>query len=63
VELSSDTEVYISWDAPERLPVTLQGVHYRLECRPAGEKDAFAAWTVVSNCVEGESQRAMQCMQ
>ncbi|KAL3121107.1 hypothetical protein niasHT_005367 [Heterodera trifolii] len=55
IELSSDTEVYVSWEAPERLPVTLEGVVYRLECRPAGEKDAFSAWTVVSNCVEDEA--------
>uniref|UniRef100_A0A914I2N6 Uncharacterized protein n=1 Tax=Globodera rostochiensis TaxID=31243 RepID=A0A914I2N6_GLORO len=57
VELSSDTEVFVSWEAPERLPVTLEGVVYRLlpSCRPAGEKDAFSAWTVVSTCVEDES--------
>uniref|UniRef100_A0A914KID4 Uncharacterized protein n=1 Tax=Meloidogyne incognita TaxID=6306 RepID=A0A914KID4_MELIC len=55
VELSADTEVYVSWEAPERLPVTLNGTTYRIECRPAGERDAFAAWTCLSNCVEEEA--------
>ncbi|KAL7071304.1 hypothetical protein ACQ4LE_009560 [Meloidogyne hapla] len=55
VELSADTEVFISWEAPEKLPVTLNGTTYRIECRPAGERDAFAAWTCLSNCVEEEA--------
>ncbi|KAF7636564.1 hypothetical protein Mgra_00003955 [Meloidogyne graminicola] len=55
VELSADTEVFVSWEAPEKLPVTLNGTTYRIECRPAGERDAFATWTCLSNFVEEES--------
>uniref|UniRef100_A0A915E301 Ig-like domain-containing protein n=1 Tax=Ditylenchus dipsaci TaxID=166011 RepID=A0A915E301_9BILA len=55
VELSADTEVFVRWDPPERLATTLEGVIYRVECRPAGENDAFASWTVISNRVEDEA--------
>ena len=37
VELSADTEVYITWDIPEQMPITLEGVAYRLEIRQVGE--------------------------
>ncbi|KAI1702784.1 immunoglobulin domain-containing protein [Ditylenchus destructor] len=55
IELSADTEVFLKWDPPERMAVTLEGVVYRVECRPAGENDGFAAWTVISNRVEDEA--------
>lgn len=38
--------MFVRWDPPERLPTTIDGVVYRVECRPAGENDAFAKWNV-----------------
>lgn len=41
IEMSADTEVFMRWDPPERIPTNLDGVVYRVECRPAGENDVI----------------------
>uniref|UniRef100_A0A0N4ZEY7 Protein kinase domain-containing protein n=1 Tax=Parastrongyloides trichosuri TaxID=131310 RepID=A0A0N4ZEY7_PARTI len=53
IELASDTEVLICWEMPE-MCTTLEGVKYKLEVRPAGEKDHFAPWTTLSDSIDGE---------
>uniref|UniRef100_A0A7E4UT80 Immunoglobulin I-set domain protein n=1 Tax=Panagrellus redivivus TaxID=6233 RepID=A0A7E4UT80_PANRE len=54
VELSSDTEVLLTWEAPE-MSTCLEGVTYKVECRPAGEGDHCAKWTTISDNVEDEA--------
>jgi hypothetical protein len=55
VELSADTEVYINWDPPERIPITMIGITYRLELRQVGEDGSVGPWTIVSNRIEDEA--------
>lgn len=49
--MSADTEVFMRWDAPERIPTNLEGIIYRVECRPAGENDVsfFKTYIFVAN--------------
>uniref|UniRef100_A0AC35UCB8 Protein kinase domain-containing protein n=1 Tax=Rhabditophanes sp. KR3021 TaxID=114890 RepID=A0AC35UCB8_9BILA len=53
VELASDTEVLITWTAPT-MSTTLEGIFYKLEVRPASEKDYSSPWTVISDKIDGE---------
>uniref|UniRef100_A0A158Q7Y7 Protein kinase domain-containing protein n=1 Tax=Elaeophora elaphi TaxID=1147741 RepID=A0A158Q7Y7_9BILA len=54
VELSSDTEAFITWETPERSH-SLECFMYKLEVRPAGENDHFAEWRLVSDKIEDEA--------
>ncbi|MCP9264251.1 Immunoglobulin I-set domain protein [Dirofilaria immitis] len=54
IELSSDTEVFISWEAPQ-MSHALECFMYRLEVRLAGENDHFSEWRLVSDKVEDET--------
>ncbi|CAI4230016.1 unnamed protein product [Auanema sp. JU1783] len=53
-ELSSDTEIFLTWEAPEG-HTYLEGITYRLEYRPAGPDDVGAAWIVISENVDDEA--------
>uniref|UniRef100_A0A8R1EDF9 Non-specific serine/threonine protein kinase n=1 Tax=Caenorhabditis japonica TaxID=281687 RepID=A0A8R1EDF9_CAEJA len=53
-ELSSDTELFIQWEAPEG-PTYLEGITYRLEYRLAGPNDHGAPWITVSERIDDES--------
>ncbi|VDK64426.1 unnamed protein product [Onchocerca ochengi] len=54
VELSSDTEVFITWEAPQ-MSHALDCFMYRLEVRLAGDNDHFAHWHLVSDKIEDEA--------
>ncbi|KHN78737.1 Muscle M-line assembly protein unc-89 [Toxocara canis] len=54
IELSSDTEVFITWEAPS-MSSCLEGYTYKLEMRPAGENDHFSEWRLVSNEIDEEA--------
>uniref|UniRef100_A0A915PP41 Uncharacterized protein n=1 Tax=Setaria digitata TaxID=48799 RepID=A0A915PP41_9BILA len=54
VELSSDTEVFITWEAPH-MSHGLECFIYKLEVRPAGETDHFSQWRLVSDKIEDEA--------
>ncbi|VDK29541.1 unnamed protein product [Gongylonema pulchrum] len=54
VELSSDTEVFITWEAPQ-LSHSLECFTYKLEVRPAGENDYFSEWRLVSDKIEDQA--------
>ncbi|NP_001343717.1 Muscle M-line assembly protein unc-89 [Caenorhabditis elegans] len=53
-ELSSDTEIFIQWEAPEG-PTYLEGITYRLEYRVAGPNDHGDPWITVSEKIDDES--------
>lgn len=46
--------MFMVWEAPESA-TCLEGITYKLECRPAGPDDHFAPWTVISDSVEDEA--------
>uniref|UniRef100_A0A0M3HQT6 Protein kinase domain-containing protein n=1 Tax=Ascaris lumbricoides TaxID=6252 RepID=A0A0M3HQT6_ASCLU len=54
IELSSDTEVFITWEAPS-MSSCLEGYTYKLEMRPAGENDHFSEWRLVSDQIDEEA--------
>uniref|UniRef100_A0A1I8ENE3 Uncharacterized protein n=1 Tax=Wuchereria bancrofti TaxID=6293 RepID=A0A1I8ENE3_WUCBA len=54
VELSSDTEVFITWEIPQ-MSHGLECFMYKLEVRPAGENDHFSEWHLVSDKIEDEA--------
>uniref|UniRef100_A0A914WDR8 Muscle M-line assembly protein unc-89 n=1 Tax=Plectus sambesii TaxID=2011161 RepID=A0A914WDR8_9BILA len=54
IELASDTELYITWEAP----TTVGGVEvlsYRLEYRKAGENDFSCPWLPISDQIDDEA--------
>ncbi|ULU11856.1 hypothetical protein L3Y34_015321 [Caenorhabditis briggsae] len=53
-ELSSDTEIFLQWEAPEG-PTYLEGITYRLEYRVAGPNDHGAPWITISEKIDDES--------
>uniref|UniRef100_A0A1I7XHH7 Protein kinase domain-containing protein n=1 Tax=Heterorhabditis bacteriophora TaxID=37862 RepID=A0A1I7XHH7_HETBA len=53
-ELSSDTELFITWDPPEG-PTYFEGIIYRLEYRIAGPNDHLAPWIIISEDVDDEA--------
>ncbi|VDK70889.1 unnamed protein product [Litomosoides sigmodontis] len=54
VELSSDTEVFVTWEAPQ-ISHCLECFMYKLEVRPAGENDHFSEWRLVSDKIGDEA--------
>ncbi|KAL3997510.1 Immunoglobulin I-set domain family protein [Acanthocheilonema viteae] len=54
VKLSSDTEVFITWEVPQ-MSHGLECFMYKLEVRPAGENDHFSEWRLVSDKIEDEA--------
>uniref|UniRef100_A0A1I7ZYK7 Protein kinase domain-containing protein n=1 Tax=Steinernema glaseri TaxID=37863 RepID=A0A1I7ZYK7_9BILA len=52
--MASDSELFVTWEAPD-MPTSIEGIVYKLEVRPAGENDHFAAWTVVGDSVDDEA--------
>ncbi|VDN04251.1 unnamed protein product [Thelazia callipaeda] len=54
VELSSDTEVFITWEEP-RMNYGLECFIYKLEVRPAGRNDIFSEWRLVSDKIEDKA--------
>ncbi|KAE9550262.1 hypothetical protein FO519_006523 [Halicephalobus sp. NKZ332] len=54
IELSSDSEVLLTWEPPES-NTFLEGITYKVEARPAGDDDYFAKWTTISDNVDDEA--------
>lgn len=55
VELVSDTEVFLTWQAPPPTAGSLEIVGYKLEYRRAGEGEWGSPWNIISSAVDEES--------
>ncbi|GMS98905.1 hypothetical protein PENTCL1PPCAC_21080, partial [Pristionchus entomophagus] len=54
VELSSDTELYMTWEAPEG-PTYLEGITYKLEFRLQTNGDPCAPWHTIADDIDDEA--------
>ncbi|GMT27407.1 hypothetical protein PFISCL1PPCAC_18704, partial [Pristionchus fissidentatus] len=54
VELSSDTELYMTWEAPEG-PTYLEGITYKLEFRLQTNGDPCAPWQTIADDIDDEA--------